>query len=99
MRRRSITIGARTFVIDSTPETTLQLADGQLDGETDLHAAIIRIRDDLDDTQWDETLLHETLHIVWHLTPLPHLLDEHEETVIRSLSPWLHTVLRLRTDR
>jgi hypothetical protein len=92
-----ITLGGRLFLIDSTPDTTLELSDEELDGSTDLRCAVIRIRHDLDDQQWHETLLHELMHVAWHLTPLPHLLADEEETVIRALSPWLATLVRIRT--
>lgn len=97
MRRTHIQVGDRLFVIDSTPETSLALSDESLDGDTDLRYRTIRIRHDLDDEQWAETLLHELLHIVWHLTALPHLIEEHEELIVRSLSPWLHALVRIRT--
>jgi hypothetical protein len=91
-----VRLAGRDILIDQTPETTLELADAGLTGESNLYADIIRIRHDLTDAQWDETLLHELLHFVWHLTPLPHLAEEHEETVIRSIAPWLAQVYRLR---
>jgi hypothetical protein len=93
-----IELGGRRIYVDSSPEATLQLADDGDVGRSDLTQDLIRIRDDLTEEQWHEVLLHELLHYVWHLTALPHLLDEHEETVVRSLAPWLHTLVRLRSD-
>ena len=96
-RPQRVMLAGRRILIDSEPDTTLSLADQGLSGDSDLVSDIIRIRDDLTDEQWDEVLLHELLHFVWHVTPLPHLIGDHEETVIRSLSPWLHMLLRLRS--
>jgi hypothetical protein len=95
-RRRSIDLAGRRILIDSSHDATLQLADEGCSGTSDLTADIIRIRYDLTDEQYEETLLHELLHYVWHLTALPHLIEEHEETVVRSLAPWLHTLVKLR---
>lgn len=91
-----IILGGRVIFVDSSPDATLTLADNGATGESDLVSDIIRIRDDLTDAQWQETLLHELLHFVWHLGPLPHLLEEHEETVIRSIAPWLASIVRVR---
>ena len=95
-RPAAITLAGRRICIDSSAEATLQLADCGDAGQSDLMADVIRIRDDLSEAQWQETLLHELLHFVWHLSALPHLLDEHEETVVRSLAPWLHQIVRVR---
>jgi hypothetical protein len=96
-RRTAIRLAGRDIYIDSCPETTLALADQNLVGDSDLVSDIIRIRHDLTDEQWDEVLLHELLHFVWHVTPLPHLCEEHEETVIRAIAPWLNTIIRVRS--
>ena len=95
-RKRQVDLAGRRILIDSSLETSLALADQNLSGDSDLVSDIIRIRHDLTDEQWGEVLLHELLHFVWHVTPLPHLCEEHEETVIRSISPWLHMLVKLR---
>ena len=99
MRPKSIPLAGRVIWVDETPETTLELADDGLTGESNLYEDVIRIRHDLTDAQWDETLLHELLHFVWHLTALPHLAEDHEETVIRSIAPWLIQICRLKSFR
>lgn len=95
-RPRMIELAGRSILIDSTADATLRLADAGDNGQSDLVLDVISIREDLSDEQWWETLLHELLHFVWHVTALPHLIEEHEETVVRSLSPWLSTLVRLR---
>lgn len=95
-RPREIVLLGRHIFIDSTYETTLNLADEGLDGDSDLRYDVIRIREDLNETQWNEVLLHELLHFCWHLTALPHLLEDQEETVVRSLSPILATLVKVR---
>lgn len=97
-RPRVIELAGRRILIDSSAESTLQLADAGCSGQSDLTLDVIRIRDDLSEEQWHETLLHELLHFVWHVTALPHLLDDQEETVVRSLAPWLSMIVRLRTS-
>lgn len=94
-RPPTVAIGSIVVKVVSEPGTTVSLAEEGKVGETDVSGRTIRIRHDLNDEQWFEVLLHETMHIVWHLTALPNLLEEHEETVIRSLSPWLAQTVRV----
>ncbi len=95
-RPKEIFFLGRRIYIDSTYEATLNLADEGLDGDSDLRYDVIRIREDLSESQWNEVLLHELLHFCWHQTALPHLLEEQEETVVRSLSPLLATLVKVR---
>lgn len=67
----------------------VKLADERAFGLSDFHANTICIRSTLDPAVWRETLLHEILHHAWHLTALPELAEDHEEVVVRSLSPFL----------
>jgi len=96
-RPKEISFLGRRIFIDSTWETTLNLADEGLDGDSDVRYDIIRIREDLPDGHWNEVLVHELLHFCWHQTALPHLLEEHEETVVRSLSPLLASLVKIRS--
>lgn len=98
-RPSRILFGGREIVVVSNVETSLTLADDGLDGESDLKYGVIRIRHDLGEAEWQETLLHELIHFVWHATALPHLLEEHEELVVRSIAPWLQSLVRLRPSR
>jgi len=97
-RTKRVALAGRSILIDSSPDATLALADEGLVGDSDLVSDVIRVRNDLTDEQWSEVVLHELMHFVWHLTALPHLVEEHEETVIRSLTPWLHRLVRLRSN-
>ena len=98
-RPTRIVFGGREILVVSDVDTSLDLADEGLDGESDLKVGVIRIRHDLGEAEWHETLLHELLHFVWHATALPHLLEEHEELVVRSISPWLFNLVRVRSGR
>ena len=90
------TLSFGTFIVvivSDTPETIRLASEGKV-GETNVEGRTISIRSDIDDEQWFEVLLHEAMHVAWHMTALPSILEEHEETVVRSLAPWLAQVVR-----
>jgi hypothetical protein len=90
-----IRMGSLDIRVDDTWETTVQLAaDGKV-AESLIEQAVISVRADLDPAVRNEAMLHELIHFAWHQTNLPHLLEEHEETVVRALSPWLAQVVRV----
>lgn len=90
-----IRMGSLDIRVDDTWDTTVQLAaDGKV-AESLIEQATISIRADLDPAVRSEAMVHELLHFAWHQTNLPHLLEDHEETVIRALSPWLAQVVRV----
>ena len=90
-----LTIGPHTFEVWSDPDTSLVLASEGKDADSDLRHLRIRIRHDLPESVWQETLLHETLHMCLALTHLSHRLgDEEEEDLVRALSPYLAQCLK-----
>ena len=85
-----LTIGPHTFEVWSDPDTSLVLASEGKDADSDLSRLRIRIRHDLAESVWQETLLHETLHMCLALTHLSERLgDDEEEDLVRALSPYL----------
>lgn len=93
-RPKSVTVGPFTFTVDSGPKATLELAhDGDF-GSTDLASLTIKIRSDVADDVWWETLLHETMHAAWQQTPLAQMFtSDQEEQVVRGLAPFLFPLL------
>jgi hypothetical protein len=90
-----IRMGSLDIRVDDTWDTTVQLAaDGKV-AESLIEQAVISVRADLDPAVRNEAMIHELIHFAWHQTNLPHLLEEHEETVVRALSPWLAQVVRV----
>lgn len=75
-------------------KTTLDLAKEGKYGDSDVGALTIRVRGDLPDSVWQETLCHEVLH---HIVALTHLAtrwpEQEEEEIIRALSPYLSSVV------
>ena len=89
-----LTIGPHTFVVDSDPAVSLSLASDGRDGDSDLRNLRIRIRHDLPESLWRETLLHEVIHMCLALTHLaPRWDEETEEDLVRALTPYLAMVL------
>jgi len=89
-----LSIGPHTFVVDSDPAVSLALASEGRDGDSDLRGLRIRIRHDLPESLWRETLLHEVVHMCLALTHLsPRLSEEDEEDLVRALTPYLAQVL------
>lgn len=89
-----LTIGPHTFEVWSDPDTSLVLASEGKDADSDLRHLRIRIRHDLPESVWRETLLHEVLHMCLALTHLsPRLSDDEEEDLVRALSPYLYGCL------
>jgi len=89
-----LTIGPHTFVVDSDPAVSLSLASDGRDGDSDLRSLRIRVRHDLPESLWRETLLHEVLHMCLGLTHLsPRLSEEEEEDLVRAITPYLAMVL------
>lgn len=95
-RPRYVKMGRREIIVHGDIFGDVELAEEGLLGESDTKASSIRVRTDLEPTVLEETIIHELLHHAWHSTALPELIEEHEETVIRSLAPWLAEVLSIR---
>ena len=93
-----IRMGSLTIRIDDTWDTSIRLAEDGKVAEALIGHGIISIRNDLDPAVYDEGIIHELLHFAWHQTNLPHLLDEHEETVVRALAPWLAQVVSVKYE-
>jgi hypothetical protein len=92
-------IGPHDVEVVSTPAVSLDLARASAYGDSDVGKLVIRIQHDLPASVWRETLVHEVLHHVWALTPLPALLgDDDEERVVRALAPYL-AALGFLSDR
>ena len=91
---KRVTVGAWTFTIDSGPKATLELAhDGDF-GSTDVGALTIKVRSDVAEAIWWETLLHEVIHAAWAQTPLAATFtQDQEEQAVRGLAPLLFTLL------
>ena len=90
-----IRMGTLEIDVDSTVDASIRLAAEGKVAESLIEETIIRIRGDLADTVYNEAMIHELLHFAWHQTNLPHLLEDHEETVIRALAPWLAQVVHV----
>jgi hypothetical protein len=89
-----LTIGPHRFVVESNAATSLALASEGKDGDSDLRGLRIRVRHDLPESLWRETLLHEVLHMCLALTHLsPRLEEEAEEDLVRAIAPYLAMVL------
>ena len=90
-----LSIGPHTFTVWSDPDTSLQLASEGKDGDSDVRFLRIRVRHDLPDSLWRETLLHEVLHMCLALTHLAVRLDDDaEEDLVRALAPYLAQCLQ-----
>jgi hypothetical protein len=85
-----IAFGPYTVRVVQDEATDLLLAEGQVQGDSDVARGVIRVRSDLDLARKREVLLHELLH---HVVAVTHLAakwsDEEEEEAIRALAPWL----------
>jgi len=91
---KKVTVGAWTFTIDSGPKSTLELADDGDFGSTDVGALTIKIRADVAEPIWWETLLHECMHAAWAQTPLAQMFSQdQEEQAVRGLAPLLFSLL------
>ena len=90
-----IRMGHLDIAVDETFDTTLALAEDSKVAESVIEHSVIRVRADLDPAVRNEAMIHELLHFAWHQTNLPHLLEDHEETVIRALAPWLAQVVHV----
>jgi len=89
-----LNIGPHTFEVLSDEATSLHLASEGRDGDSDLRNLRIRIRHDLPESLWRETLLHEVIHMCLALTHLsPRWSDEEEEDLVRALTPYLAMVV------
>jgi hypothetical protein len=98
-RPKTVTVGPWTFTVDSSPKATLELADDGDYGHTEVHSLSMKIRGDLAEDVWWETLLHETMHAAWQQTPLAQMFtSEQEEQVIRGLAPFLFPLLGRTSD-
>ena len=83
-------IGPHDVEVVSNPETSLELARAEAYGDSDPARLIIRVQHDLAPSVWRETLVHETIHHVWALTPLAAMFStDDEERIIRALAPFL----------
>jgi hypothetical protein len=89
-----LSIGPHRFVVVSDPATSLELASEGRDGDSDLRRLKIRVRHDLPESLWRETLLHEVIHMCLALTHLsPRFEGDAEEDLVRALTPYLAMVL------
>jgi hypothetical protein len=99
-----LTIGPHRLRVLSDPATSLALASDGKDGDSSLRDLTIRVRHDLPESLWRETLLHEVLHMCLALTHLAQRLDDDaEEDLVRAVTPYLAQcvadVVRLRRPR
>ena len=91
-----IALGPYVIRVVSDEMTDVLLAEEGLEGSSDLHRGLLRVRSTLDHARKREVILHELMH---HIVGLTHLAvkwsDEEQEEVIRALSPWLAMVTTL----
>lgn len=87
---RRVKIGFRDF--DVQMRTTQEMNEERALGLCVADRAVIFLDEGLDPQLMAETLLHETLHAVWHVQCLPAKLDE--EKAVTGLSKGLAGVLR-----
>jgi hypothetical protein len=93
-----IRMGHLRIVVQDDFDTTIQLTQDGKSGESLVEQSLLRIRSDLAPEVASEVMLHELMHFAWHQTALPTILEDHEETIIRSLSPWLTQVLEVKSQ-
>lgn len=92
---KRLSLGAHTFEVRSDPDTARLLRDEDSRGDSRPDQLVIRIDTDRPHSAVAETLLHEALHCVWHLTSLRVDNDnDQEERTISALSPLLYALLR-----
>jgi hypothetical protein len=84
-----LTFAGRTLRIIMDAKNDLRLAEEGKIADSDTEQGTIFIKRNLPKDVFEEVLTHELLHHLWAVTPLPTLAGELEETVIRSLSPWM----------
>lgn len=84
-----IVFAGRTIRVIMDVKTDLRLAEEGKVGESDTEQGIIFIKRGLPKDVFEEVLTHELLHHLWAVTPLATMIGDHEETVIRALSPWM----------
>ncbi len=89
----TIRVGAHTYQLLSDAAAKIILLGRLNRGETDSVALTIRVDPDMPSSAYAETLLHETLHAVWHQAGLQRL-EVDEEDLITALAPTLLAVLR-----
>lgn len=98
-RPKTVTVGIFTFTVESGPKATLELADDGDYGHTDVPSLSMKIRGDVAEDVWWETLLHEMMHAAWAQTPLAQMFSsEQEEQVVRGLAPLLFPLLAKHPD-
>lgn len=85
-----LTIGPHTFTVVSERVTSLELASEGKDADSSLRDLRIRVRHDLPESLWRETLLHEVIHMCLALTHLAARLEtDDEEDLVRAIAPYL----------
>ena len=89
-----IALGPHTYEIRSDHETSTLLREDGKAGDSLRARLIIRVDAEVPHTSVAETLLHETLHCIWDLTPLRDASDDEEERIVSALAPYLLDVLR-----
>lgn len=87
---KRLKIGFRDFLVQT--RTTQEMSEDRALGLCMVDRAVIFVDEALDPQQKAETLLHETLHAVWHVMCLPPKLDE--EKAVTGLPKGLAGVLR-----
>lgn len=89
----SIRLGPHLISIVSDDACSFDLAKEGKFGEFDIDSLTIRLRNDVAETVWRETLCHEMVHAVIAMTHLQVKLDEEmQEEVCRSFGPYLAQV-------
>ena len=87
---RKVKVGYRDFTV--TARSVVEMNEERALGLTFKDRALIDLDETLDRQQMAETLLHETLHAIWHVQCLPGKAGE--EQVVTALSKGLAGVFR-----
>jgi len=86
----NIPLGPHQIKVLSGTQVTFDLAREGKFGDSNLERLTIRVRDDVPETIWRETLIHELLHHILGLTEYAERwTDEYAEGFIRAVSPYL----------
>lgn len=87
-----VLVGSATYAV----QLKKKLPEGRY-GDTRNGLTSIRLNEGLSLSAMQDTLLHESLHAIVHMSGMQHSLgfdDAEEERMIRVLTPWLVSLIR-----
>lgn len=97
MRWLSLHIGGQRWKVDVVGTKSKHVDGGELNGKCDYQACRIYIRSDLNEEARADTLLHELLHALLHVTGAEAVYGgdpTKDEQLVAALTPALHRLLK-----